>query len=134
MTKQYLKVQLPHWRQKSVIYLETLGSARGLLHGLDISFKGHSVITFQLRKQISVDTTFDSEDFVFEWDNWSGQSILEGRIRGHRGPNQQGASENQFPITRWIKLENCQWAFGEEKVVVWFTKFGKMSTPLQEEE
>ena len=53
---------------KNLIYINTLGLDRNLLHGLDISFKGHPVITYLLREQFNVDTTFESEDFVFERD------------------------------------------------------------------
>ena len=56
---------------KNLIYINTLGLDRNLLHGLDISFKGHPVITYRLREQINVDTTFKSEDFVFERDSGS---------------------------------------------------------------
>jgi hypothetical protein len=51
---------------KNLIYLNTLGLDRNLLHGLNISFKGHPVIIYRLREQINVDTTFQSEDFVLE--------------------------------------------------------------------
>jgi hypothetical protein len=60
---------------KNLIYVNTLGLDRNLLHGLDISFKGHPVITYRLREQINVDTTFESEDFVFERDSGSGRSL-----------------------------------------------------------
>ena len=36
---------------KNLIYINTLGLDRNLLHGLDISFKGHPVITYRLREQ-----------------------------------------------------------------------------------
>ena len=42
---------------KNLIYINTLGLDRNLLHSLDISFKGHPVITYCLREQINVDTT-----------------------------------------------------------------------------
>ena len=58
---------------KNLIYQETLGLERNLLHGLDISFKGHPVITFRLKEQINVDTFLESEDFVFERDSGSGR-------------------------------------------------------------
>ena len=80
---------------KNLIYQETLGLERSLLHGMDISFKGHPVITFRLREQINVDTFFESEDFVFERDSSSGRSILEGKIWGLRIQNQNAESENQ---------------------------------------
>jgi len=38
---------------KNLIYINTLGLDRNLLHGLDISFKGHPVITHRLREQIN---------------------------------------------------------------------------------
>jgi len=38
---------------KNLIYINTLGLDRNLLHGLDISFKGHPVITHCLREQIN---------------------------------------------------------------------------------
>ncbi len=53
---------------KNLIYINTMGLDRKLLHGLDISCKGHPVITYRLREQINIDTTFESEDFVFERD------------------------------------------------------------------
>jgi hypothetical protein len=36
-------------------------------------------------------------------------------------------------MTQWVKLENCQWAFGEEKTLEWLSMFGKLLTPLEEE-
>ncbi len=60
----------------NLIYINTLGLERNLLHGLDISFKGHPVITYLLRERNNVDKTFESEDFVFERDSGSGRSLL----------------------------------------------------------
>jgi hypothetical protein len=60
----------------NLIYINTLGLERNLLHGLDISFKGHPVITYLLREQINVDKTFESKDFVFQRDSGSGRSLL----------------------------------------------------------
>ena len=93
---------------KNLIYLETLNLYRSLLHGLDISFKGHPVITFCLREQINV----EAKDFVLERDSSNGRAILEGKICWLRLQNR----ETSFPMTRWVKLENCQRAFREEKV------------------
>ena len=73
---------------KNLIYQDTLGLQRSLLHGLNISFQGHPVITFCLRDQINVDTAFESEDFVFERDSGTGRSIREGKIHGLRINNQ----------------------------------------------
>jgi hypothetical protein len=64
---------------KNLTYLNTLGLDRNLLHGLDISFKGHPVITYHLREQINVDTTFESEDFVLK-DSGRRRSILRGKV------------------------------------------------------
>jgi hypothetical protein len=36
-------------------------------------------------------------------------------------------------MTQKVKLENCQWAFGEEKTLEWLSKFGKPLTQLEEE-
>jgi hypothetical protein len=36
-------------------------------------------------------------------------------------------------MTQWVKLDNCQWAFGEEKILEWLSKFGKPLTPLEGE-
>jgi hypothetical protein len=118
---------------KNLIYINTLGLDRNLLHSLDISFKGHIVITYRLREQINVDTTFESEDFVFEIDSGSGRSLLRGKIRGLRIQSHHQYHQHQHPMTRWVKLENCQWAFGEEKILEWLSKFGKPLTPLEEE-
>ena len=35
---------------------------------------------------------------------------------------------------RWVKLENCAWAFKEEKVFEWLSQYGEMLSPLEEEE
>jgi hypothetical protein len=75
---------------KNLIYINTLGLDRNLLHGLDISFKGHPVITYRLR----FDTTF-------ERDSGSGMSLLRGKIRGLRIQGQSNKN-NQLPITRWV--------------------------------
>jgi hypothetical protein len=37
---------------KNLIYINTLGLDKNLLHGLNISFNGHPVITYCLREQI----------------------------------------------------------------------------------
>ena len=121
------------FRPKNLIYQDTLGLQRSLFHGLNISFQGHPVFTFCLRDQINVNTAFESEDFVFERDSGTGRSILEGKICGFRINNQTDELKSQFPMTRWLKLENCQWAFGEEKVLAWLSNFGKPLTPLEEE-
>jgi hypothetical protein len=118
---------------KNLIYINTLGLDRNLLHGLDwISFKGHPVITYHLIEKINVDTTFESEDFVFERDSGSGRSLLRGKIRGLRIQSPHQHTQHQHPMTQWVKLENCQWAFGEEKTLEWLSKFGKPLTPLEE--
>jgi hypothetical protein len=36
-------------------------------------------------------------------------------------------------MTQWVKLDNCQWAFGEEKILEWLSKFGKPLTLLEGE-
>jgi hypothetical protein len=78
--------------------------------------KGHPVITYRLREQIIIETTFESEDFVFERDSGSGRSLLRGKIRGLRIQGRSNKN-NQLPMTQWVKLENCQRAFGEEKTL-----------------
>jgi hypothetical protein len=40
--------------------------------------------------------------------------------------------KKKLPMTRWVKLENCQWAFGEEKTLEWLSKFGRLLTSLEE--
>ena len=110
-----------------------MGLDKNLLHGLDISFKGHPVITYRLREQINVDTTFESEDFVFERDSGSGRSLLRGKICGLRIPIHHLHHQRQHSMTQWVKLDNCQWAFGEEKILEWLSKFGKPLTPLEGE-
>lgn len=74
---------------KNKIFVDALGLERGNLHGLEITFKGHPVITFRLREQINVDTTFTEEDFVFERDTANGKAIVECKIRGLRVSHQQ---------------------------------------------
>jgi hypothetical protein len=64
-------------------------------------------MTYRLREQINVDTTFESKNFVFERDSGSGSSILRGKIRGRRIQGQSNEN-NQLPMTSWVKLENCQ--------------------------
>jgi hypothetical protein len=81
---------------KNLIYINNLGLDRNLLHGLDISFKEHPIITYRLREQINFDTTFDSEVFVFERDSISGRSLLRGKIRGLRI---QSNHQYQHPMT-----------------------------------
>jgi hypothetical protein len=90
-----------------LIYINTLGLDRILLLGLDISFKGHPVITYHLRKKIKYDRTFKSEDFVFERDSGSGRSLLRRKIRGLKIQGQSNKN-NHFPMTRWVKLDYFQ--------------------------
>jgi len=71
-----------------------------------------------MREQINLDTTF-------ERDSGSGRSLLRVKIRDLRIQGQSNKN-NQLSLTQWVKLENCQWAFGEEKnsrmaVKVWQT-------------
>ena len=110
---------------KNLIYINTLGLDRNLLHGLDFSFKGHPVITYRLREQINVDITFESEDFVFQRDSGSERSLLRGKICSLRIQSHHQHNQHQHPMTQWVKLENYQWAFGEEKTLEWLSKFGK---------
>jgi hypothetical protein len=84
-----------------LININTLGLDKNLLHGLDISFKGHPVITYRLREQIDVDTIFESDDFVFEKDSSSGRSLLIGKISGLTIQGQSNKN-NQLPMTRWV--------------------------------
>jgi hypothetical protein len=118
---------------KNLIYINTLGLDRNLLHGLDFSFKGHPVITYRLREQINVDITFESEDFVFQRDSGCGRSLLRGKICSLRIQSHHQHNQHQHPMTQWVKLENYQWAFGEEKTLEWLSKFGKPLTPFEEE-
>jgi len=76
-----------------------LGLERNLLHG--ISFKGYLVITYRLREQINVDTTFESEDFVFNRD--SGSGLPRGKIRGLRIQSHYQHHQHQHPITQWVR-------------------------------
>jgi hypothetical protein len=85
---------------KNLSYINTLGLDKNLLHSLDMSFKGHPVITYRLREQINVDTTFESKDFVFERDSGSGRSLLRGKIRGLRIRSQHQHLQHQHPMTQ----------------------------------
>jgi hypothetical protein len=50
-----------------------------------------------------------------------------------KNSNSSSASPAQHSMTQWVKLNNCQWAFGEEKILEWLSKFGKPLTPLEGE-
>ena len=58
---------------------------------------------------------------------------LRGKIRGLRIQSHHQHHQHQHPMTQKVKLENCQWAFGEEKTLEWLSKIGKPLTPLEEE-
>jgi hypothetical protein len=63
-------------------------------------------------------------------DTANGRSLFEGKIRGVRLED----STPQANDVRWVKLENCAWAFKEEKVKEWLSLYGEMLSPLEEEE
>jgi len=115
---------------KNIIYKETLNLDRLNLHGIKVEYKGNPIISFLLKEKINIDTTFTSVDFYFEKDTANGRSLFEGKIRGVRLED----STPQANDVRWVKLENCAWAFKEEKVKEWLSLYGEMLSPLEEEE
>jgi hypothetical protein len=70
-------------------------------------------------------------DFYFEKDTANGRSLFEGKIRGMRLEDSAPPKKGDV---RWVKLENCAWAFKEEKVNQWLSLYGVMLSPLEEEE
>ena len=115
---------------KNVIYKEALNLDRLNLHGIKVEYKGNPVVSFILKEKINIDTAFTSVDFYFEKDTANGRSVFEGKIRGVRLED----STPQENDVRWVKLENCAWAFKEEKVKEWLSIYGEMLSPLEEEE
>ena len=115
---------------KNIIYKETLNLDRLNLHGIKVEYKGNPVISYMLKEKINIDTTFASVDFYFEKDTANGRSLFEGKIRGVRLEDTT-PRENDV---RWVKLENCAWAFKEEKVMEWLSLYGEILSPLEEEE
>ena len=92
---------------KNVIYKETLNHDELNLHGIKVKYKGNPVISFMLKEKINIDTTFPSVHFYFEKDTANGRSMFEGKIRGVRLED----STLQENDVRWVKLENCAWAW-----------------------
>jgi hypothetical protein len=115
---------------KNIICKETLDLDRLNLHGIKVEYKGNPIISFLLKEKINIDTTFTSVDFYFEKDTANVRSLFEGKIRGVR----LEGSTPQANDMRWVKLENCAWAFKEEKVKEWLSLYGEMLSPLEEEE
>ena len=115
---------------KNIIYGDALNLDRLNLHGIKVEYKGNPVISYMLKEKINIDTTFTSVDFYFEKDTANGRSVFEGKIRGVRLEDTT-PRENDV---RWVKLENCAWAFKEEKVKEWLSLYGEMMSPLEEEE
>jgi len=116
---------------KNVIYRETLNLDRLNLHGIKVEYRGNPVVSFILKERINIDTAFASVDFYFEKDTANGRSLFEGKIRGVR---LEDSAPPQKGDVRWVKLENCAWAFKEEKVSEWLSLYGVMLSPLEEEE
>jgi hypothetical protein len=114
---------------KNLIYNNSLGLERNLLHG--ISFKGYLVITYRLREQINVDTTFESEDFVFNID--SGSGLPRGKIRGLRIQSHYQHHQHQHSITQWVKTISGPLEKKKKKFLEWLSKFGKPLRLLEEE-
>jgi hypothetical protein len=97
---------------KNLIYINTFWLDRNLLHGLDISFKGHPVTTYRLREQINVDTTYESEDFVFERDcqQWKVTSERKNSwLQNSKSPPASPASASNDRMGQTRKLPVGLW-------------------------
>jgi hypothetical protein len=113
----------------NVIYKETLNLDRLNLHGIKVKYKGNLVISYMLKEKINTDTMFASVDFYFEKDTANCRSLFRGKIRGVMLEDTAPHENN----VRWVKLENCAWAFKKEKVMEWLLLYGEILSPLEEE-
>ena len=116
---------------RDAVYQIALGLERENLHGLDMEFRGHPVISFRLKTQINVDLWFKSDIFGYTRGTGENEVRVEGKIRGVRLSS--GQETFRKSDNKKVKIKNCKWALKEEEIVEWMEGFGKVVVPLAEE-
>ena len=115
---------------KVAVYETALGLDLNNLHGIDIEFRGHPVISYRLKTQINVDEKFGLTD-RFCYNRIVGEKTdkIEGKIRGVR----MGVPNFSRKDSRRVKIKNCKWNFSEEQIMEWLSRYGNVVVPLVEE-
>ena len=115
---------------KVAVYETALGLDLNNLHGIDIEFRGHPVISYRLKTQINVDLKFGLTDrFCYNRTVGERTDKIEGKIRGVR----LGIPNLSRKDSRRVKIKNCKWNFSEEQIMEWLGTYGNAVVPLVEE-
>ena len=111
---------------RDVIFKEILGFNPRLLHSIRPVFGGVVTIRFKLKEQIFLDSLASVEYFdLTRVISSTRTDVISCRIMGIRGlqaaPNYDGTSND----VRWIKVENCEYAVSDEKIMQWLKLYGE---------
>ena len=70
---------------KLLIYKKCIGLSLDMLHGIEVEWKGHPVVTFKLEEKLNVDEYFSSDIIEYEKKSLNGDTtIVKVKIRGLR--------------------------------------------------
>ena len=90
---------------KVAVYETALGLDLNNLHGIDIEFRGHPVISYRLKTQINVDLKFGLTDrFCYNRTVGERTDKIEGKIPGVR----LGTPHLNRKDSRRVKIKNCK--------------------------
>ena len=116
------------------IFRDILGFNPSMLHSIRPVFGGVPTIRFKLKEQIDIDCMASVEYFELERIvNPTRTDVISCRVMGVRGlqaaPNYDGTAND----VRWIKVENCEYAVPNEKIVQWLSLYGQPLSLLGED-
>ena len=119
---------------RDVVFKEILGFGPALLHSIRPVFGGTVTIRFKLKEQINLDSLTAVEFFELERKVTPTRTdVISCRIMGIRGmqaaPNFDGTAND----VRWVKIENCEYAFEEEEILEWLRLYGQPLSLLGED-
>ena len=129
---QNFKGTIKHKEATKDIYQKALGLDRENLHGLEIEFRGHPVISFRLRSQINIDTAFTTDGFSFTRTMGEEEVVIEGKVRGVRDKSSAQPTFQRDVATR-VKVKNCKWALMESDINAWLEQYNEITLSLSEE-
>ena len=115
---------------KLLIYKKCIGLSLDMLHGIEVEWKGHPVVTFKLEEKLNVDEYFSSDIIEYEKKSLNGDiTIVKGKIRGLRLEKETFMRGDE----KRLKIKNCKWSVKESDIVEWLENYGKIISPIVEE-
>ena len=115
---------------KILIYKNALDLEVDNLHGVEIEWRGHPVITFRLKTPIDVDQHFRSDIFRYDRKTRDGEVLaIKGKVRGLRLGQETFVRGDE----KRIKIKNCKWSMKESELLEWLNYYGTVVSPITEE-